>query len=88
MRLKLLLAAWLFSSVILPLTLTAQNSAFTYQGRLDDGALPANGHYDLRFAIYDSVTDGNVVGNPLNQRRNSGEQWNIHRATGFWCGCF
>ena len=28
----------------------AQGTAFTYQGRLNDGANPANGNYDLRFA--------------------------------------
>src|SRR5436190_24156667 len=28
-------------------TLLAQGSAFTYQGRLNDGASPANGLYDL-----------------------------------------
>ena len=33
----------------------AQGTAFTYQGRLNDGANPANGDYDLRFAIYDAL---------------------------------
>src|SRR5262252_2345247 len=36
----------------------AQGTAFTYQGRLNDGANPANGIYDLRFAIYDSASGG------------------------------
>lgn len=30
----------------------AQTTAFTYQGRLDDGAGPANGSYDLTFALF------------------------------------
>src|SRR5438093_7038473 len=30
-------------------TLFAQGTAFTYQGRLNDGANPASGSYDLRF---------------------------------------
>ena len=36
----------------------AQGTAFTYQGRLSDGVSPAQGIYDLRFAIYDSSGGG------------------------------
>ena len=36
-----------------------------YQGRLNDRGAPANGIYDLRFAIYDSWTNGNLAGGPL-----------------------
>jgi len=36
----------------------AQGTAFTYQGRLNDGANPANGTYDLRFATYNANTNG------------------------------
>src|SRR5262249_44453842 len=36
------------------------NPGFTYQGRLTDGGKVANGAYDLQFALYDSVTDGNL----------------------------
>jgi hypothetical protein len=43
----------------------AQGTAFNYQGRLNDGGSPATGIYDLRFAIYDAVTNGNVVAGPL-----------------------
>jgi len=32
-----------------------------YQGRLNDGGNPANGNYDLRFTVYDAVTNGNAV---------------------------
>ena len=39
-------------------TAIAQGTAFTYKGRLNDGANPANGIYDLRFAIYDATTNG------------------------------
>jgi hypothetical protein len=31
---------------------SAQNTSFTYQGRLTDQAGPANGIYDIRFALY------------------------------------
>ena len=43
----------------------AQGTAFTYQGRLNDGANPANGSYDLRFTMYDSPGGGLIAGGPL-----------------------
>src|ERR1035437_8360060 len=43
----------------------AQGTAFTYQGRLDDGASPATGIYDLRFAIYDALASGSQIGGTL-----------------------
>jgi hypothetical protein len=43
----------------------AQGTAFTYQGRLNDGAALATGSYDLTFALFDSVTNGNQVGGTL-----------------------
>jgi hypothetical protein len=46
-------------------TLCAQGTAFTYQGRLNDGGSPATGNYDLRFQIYDALTNGNIVSLPL-----------------------
>jgi hypothetical protein len=42
-----------------------QGTAFTYQGRLNDGAGPAGGIYDLRFTIYDFAGAGSVIGGPL-----------------------
>jgi hypothetical protein len=35
-------------------TAFAQGTAFTYQGRLNDGANPATGSYDLRFGLFGS----------------------------------
>jgi hypothetical protein len=46
-------------------TLLAQGTAFTYQGRLNSGAGPANGLYDLRFTIFDAATNGNTVAGPI-----------------------
>ena len=46
-------------------TAHAQGTAFTYQGRLNDGANPANGAYDLRFAIYNAATAGTQQGGLL-----------------------
>ncbi len=37
-------------------------TAFTYQGKLTDGGLPAHGLYDFRFALYDAPSSGNPVG--------------------------
>ena len=37
-------------------------SGFTFQGRLTDGAAPANGVYDLTFTLYDALTGGAQVG--------------------------
>jgi hypothetical protein len=43
----------------------AQGTAFTYQGRLNDGASAAPGIYDLRFAIYDALASGSQIGGTL-----------------------
>jgi len=40
-------------------------TAFSYQGRLQDGTNAANGLYDLRFAVYDAASAGNQVGPAL-----------------------
>jgi hypothetical protein len=40
-------------------------SAFTYQGRLTDAGLPANGSYDLQFTLYNAPTVGGVVAGPI-----------------------
>ncbi len=44
---------------------SAQGTAFTYQGQLNDAGSPAGGNYDLRFAIYNAAASGTVVGLPL-----------------------
>ncbi len=41
--------------------LHAQGGAFTYQGRLNDRGAPANGSYDLQFALYDAPAAGSAV---------------------------
>jgi hypothetical protein len=45
----------------------AQGTAFTYQGRLNANGASANGSYDLRFTIYDSVGGPTSVAGPLTQ---------------------
>jgi hypothetical protein len=41
---------------------SGQSSFFNFQGRLNDGASPANGHYDLQFRLYDALTGGSRIG--------------------------
>ncbi|HKP53171.1 MAG TPA: hypothetical protein VJ183_11030 [Chloroflexia bacterium] len=40
-------------------------AGFTYQGKLADGANPANGSFDFRFDLYDAPTGGNLLGSVL-----------------------
>ena len=40
-------------------------SAFTYQGQLNVGGGPANGSYDLQFALFDASSGTNQIGTTL-----------------------
>src|ERR1019366_4206451 len=63
---KLALVALLLATGSLPLsTAHAQGTAFTYQGRLNNGTNVATGSYDLRFALFDARTVGTQQGNLL-----------------------
>src|SRR5690349_14478606 len=48
---------------LLPLSsdLQAQDSAFTYQGRLDNNGLPATGAYDVTFALFNDANSGTQI---------------------------
>jgi hypothetical protein len=61
-RVLAIAAGVIFTLGFLPATTFAQGTAFTYQGRLNDGAGAANGTYDARFAIYDALTLGTQHG--------------------------
>lgn len=41
----------------------AQTTTFTYQGKLSDMSVPANGQYDFTFRLFDAATDGVQIGN-------------------------
>ena len=58
-------ALLLLATLNVQLSTFAQGTAFTYQGRLNDGVAPVTGLYDLRFAIYDAATVGAQQGNLL-----------------------
>ncbi len=51
--------------VLSALGASAQGTAFTYQGRLNNGGYPANGSYDLTFALFDAVSGPAQVGTTL-----------------------
>lgn len=58
----------LFCIVIAIESLTAQTplgTAFTYQGTLNIGVLPANGNFDFEFRLFDAETDGVEFGSPV-----------------------
>lgn len=40
---------------------------FTYQGRLSQNSLPANGNFDLSFALFDAESAGAQVGATINE---------------------
>lgn len=64
-----LLKSFIYAALISATTSSVfgQGTAFTYQGQLNVGGIPANGNYDLRFAIYDLSSGGSQQGGTLNQ---------------------
>ncbi len=48
-----------------------QETAFWYQGQLDDMGKPANGLYDLQCSLYDSLTNGDLIAGPVIVSGNS-----------------
>ena len=59
MKTKLLIA--LTALLALAHVARAQGTAFTYQGRLDDGGTTATGMYDLAFTLFDDPANGTAV---------------------------
>lgn len=43
----------------------AQTTSFTFQGKLNDGAIAANGTYQFQFKMFDANADGNQIGQTL-----------------------
>lgn len=46
-------------------SLHAQTSSFTYQGKLADSGVAANGTYDITFKLYDTLVNGTQVGTDI-----------------------
>jgi hypothetical protein len=55
----------LLSTLNPQLSASPLGTAFTYQGQLTDGGRPAQGSYDLRFTLYDAVTNGSAIAGPI-----------------------
>ncbi len=51
--------------LLLSAAAAAQGSAFSFQGRLNDGTTPANGSYDLQFELRNSIQGGTQIGPTL-----------------------
>lgn len=62
---KLLLLLVLVSLMVATMTASAQGTAFAYQGRLENNGTPANGNYDLTFALYTTNAGGVSVAGPV-----------------------
>ena len=43
----------------------AQDTPFTYQGRLNDNGAPANGRYDITFTLFAANTNGVAIAGPV-----------------------
>ncbi len=50
------ISGFIFLIFIFAAAASAQTTAFTYQGKLTDGGMPANGTYEFLFKIYDTMT--------------------------------
>lgn len=48
--------------LLIPMAAMAQSTAFSFQGRLNDGTNPANGRYDMGFRLFDAPTGGSQTG--------------------------
>lgn len=48
--------------VLAAFTVNAQTTVFTFQGKLKENSLSANGTYEMRFALFDSLSNGNQSG--------------------------
>ena len=59
------LALVLISLLICGSYVSAQSNAFTYQGKLTDTGTPANGTYQIQFALFDAPVNGNQIGSTI-----------------------
>src|SRR6187200_2136056 len=52
--------------LLIPLGALAQSTAFTFQGRLNDGTAAATGNVQLQVKLFDSLTAGTQIGSTVN----------------------
>ncbi|HET6546443.1 MAG TPA: hypothetical protein VFG55_06830, partial [Rhodanobacteraceae bacterium] len=58
------ISAWALCALLCTASLASADplgTDFTYQGQLSDADLPANGSYDVQFALYTVAEDGTAV---------------------------
>jgi len=77
MKTKIALTMFVLFALIVPVTVQGAartealavplGTAITYQGRLADGGIAANGAYDLQFSLYNAETGGTQVGSPVSK---------------------
>jgi hypothetical protein len=53
---------WMLFIFIFSVSVYAQTTAFTYQGKLTDGVNAATGTYQMQFKLYDAVSAGTQIG--------------------------
>lgn len=64
---SLILASGLICAAAVVAQPSPQLPDFTYQGRLQQAGAPANGNFDLAFALYDQPSGGSQVGVTVNE---------------------
>jgi hypothetical protein len=57
--------ALLVVTLLSAVSIAAQTTAFTYQGKLADSGNPANGNYDFQFRLFNAVSGGTLLGSPV-----------------------
>ena len=55
----------LLSLFLAVINASAQTTAFNYQGQLNDGAIPANGTYQMEFKLFDANAAGTQIGSTV-----------------------
>jgi len=53
-------------ALLIPISALAQSTAFTFQGRLNDGTTAASGNVQLQMKLYDSLSGGTQIGSTVN----------------------
>ena len=61
-KLQPMFSTFVFCVSIFVAMAEAQTTAFTFQGRLSDSNLAANGIYEMQFSLFDAASGGNQVG--------------------------
>ncbi len=62
---KKLLTVFIWMMIGTGICVAQQVSAFTFQGKLNDGGTAANGNYDMAFRLYDAVSAGTQIGSTV-----------------------